>query len=181
MWRKLRVERTFDHFVVVEMLGVGGMGTVYKARDTRLERFVALKLLRRDLSAEQLKRSIAAGSAHRCRRESSRCDTGFLFRNGSRADLRRNGVGGSWQPRRSDGAANSVPEQLAFETGIQVARGLRARIRRGLIHRDVKPANIFFVDEHAAKIGDFGLASTRRNVGQSAVSSGEPRIMSRRS
>src|SRR5260370_7781310 len=49
---KTRVERTFDHFVLLETLGVGGMGTVYKARDTLLDRFVALKLLRRDLTGE---------------------------------------------------------------------------------------------------------------------------------
>jgi hypothetical protein len=53
-----------------------------------------------------------------------------------------------------------LPEQRVLEIGIQVARGLRAAHRRGLIHRDVKPANILFGDEHAAKIGDFGLAST---------------------
>jgi hypothetical protein len=53
-----------------------------------------------------------------------------------------------------------LPEKRVLEIGIQVARGLRAAQRRGLIHRDVKPANILFVDEHAAKIGDFGLASS---------------------
>jgi len=53
-----------------------------------------------------------------------------------------------------------LPEKRVLEIGIQVAKGLRAAQRRGLIHRDVKPANILFVDEHAAKIGDFGLASS---------------------
>jgi len=51
--KKIRVERTFDHFVLVETLGVGGMGTVYKARDIQLDRFVALKILRRDLGGEE--------------------------------------------------------------------------------------------------------------------------------
>src|SRR6266853_1335385 len=53
-----------------------------------------------------------------------------------------------------------LPEHQVVDIGIQIARGLRAAHRKGLIHRDVKPANILFVDERAAKIGDFGLASS---------------------
>ena len=71
--KKIRVERAFDHFVVVETLGVGGMGTVYKARDMELDRFVALKLLRRDLGGEedhktrlQQEARIAAAVNHPC-------------------------------------------------------------------------------------------------------------------
>src|SRR5438105_13379808 len=159
--KKIRVERTFDHFVVVETLGVGGMGTVYKARDMQLDRFVALKLLRRDLGSEeehkarlQQEARIAAAVNHPYVIQvfDSGTDHGQFYvvmelvDQGSLDDLM------ALQPR--------LPEKRVLEIGIQVAKGLRAAHRRGLIHRDVKPANILFVDEHAAKIGDFGLASS---------------------
>ena len=159
--KKIRVERTFDHFVVVETLGVGGMGTVYKARDLELDRFVALKLLRRDLGGEedhkarlQQEARIAAAVNHPYVVQvfDSGTDHGQFYvvmelvDHGSLDDLM------ALQPQ--------LPEKRVLEIGIQVAKGLRAAHRRGLIHRDVKPANILFVDEHAAKIGDFGLAST---------------------
>jgi Serine/threonine protein kinase len=159
--KKIRVERSFDHFVVVETLGVGGMGTVYKARDTHLDRFVALKVLRRDLGGEEdysarleQEARIAASVNHPnvVQVFDSGADHGQFYvvmelvDRGSLDDLM------ALQPRLS--------EKQALETGIQVAKGLRAAHRRGLIHRDVKPANIMFVDEHAAKIGDFGLASS---------------------
>jgi len=159
--KKIRVERTFDHFVVVETLGVGGMGTVYKARDKQLDRFVALKLLRRDLGGEedhkarlQEEARIAAAVNHPFVIQvfDSGTDHGQFYvvmelvDQGSLDDLM------ALQPR--------LPEKRVLEIGIQVAKGLRAAHRRGLIHRDVKPANILFVDEHSAKIGDFGLASS---------------------
>jgi serine/threonine protein kinase len=156
---QVRVERTFDHFVVVETLGVGGMGTVYKARDTLLDRFVALKLLRRDLSSEvdhtsqlQQEARVAASVSdpNVIQVFSSGTDHGRFYvvmelvDHGSLDDL--------------IGQRTSLPEKLVLETGMQVAKGLRAAYRQGLIHRDVKPANILFVDEHTAKISDFGLA-----------------------
>ena len=137
------------------------MGTVYKARDKQLDRFVALKLLRRDLGGEedhkarlQEEARIAAAVNHPYVIQvfDSGTDHGQFYvvmelvDQGSLDDLM------ALQPR--------LPEKRVLEIGIQVAKGLRAAHRRGLIHRDVKPANILFVDEHAAKIGDFGLASS---------------------
>jgi serine/threonine protein kinase len=157
---KTRAERTFDHFVLLETLGVGGMGTVYKARDTLLDRFVALKLLRRDLSGEsdpasrlQHEARVAASINHPnvIQVFSSGTDHGQFYvvmelvNRGSLDDLIEQ--------------RNRLPEGQVLESGIQVAKGLRAAHRQGLIHRDVKPANILFIDEQIAKISDFGLAS----------------------
>ncbi len=156
---KTRVQRAFDQFEVVEMLGVGGMGSVYKARDTLLDRFVALKLLRTDLSSGkdhpsrfQHEARIAASVNHPnvIRVFSSGTDHGQFYvvmelvDHGSLDDL--------IEKRKQ------LPEQQVLECGIQVAGGLRAAHQQGLIHRDVKPANILFADEHTAKISDFGLA-----------------------
>src|SRR3954463_10906674 len=156
---KVRVERAFDNFVVVETLGVGGMGSVYKARDTRLDRFVALKLLRSELSAspaeaarlEQEARATAAvNHPHVVQVFSSGYDHGQFYLvmelvdRGSLDDLM------AQQTR--------IGEPQGLQIGIQIAQGLRAACEKGLIHRDVKPANILFADAETAKIGDFGLA-----------------------
>jgi hypothetical protein len=155
----VRAERSFDHFVLLETIGIGGMGTVYKARDTLLDRFVALKLLRKDLGegidyAARLQQEarVAASVNHPnvIQVFSSGTDHGQFYLvmelvdHGSLDDLIE-------QKKR-------LPEELVLEAGIQVAKGLRAAYKKGLIHRDVKPANILFADEHTAKIGDFGLA-----------------------
>jgi serine/threonine protein kinase len=136
------------------------MGTVYKARDTQLERFVALKLLHKNLSSEadhdvqlQQEARIAASVNHPnvVQIFSLGMDHGQfyvvmeLIDHGSLDDLME--------------SQGRVPEHQVLDIGIQIARGLRAANRKGLIHRDVKPANILFVDEQAAKIGDFGLAA----------------------
>jgi serine/threonine protein kinase len=156
---KVRAERTFDHFVLLETLGVGGMGTVYKARDALLDRFVALKLLRTDLGtgidhAAQLQQEarVAASVNHPSVVQvfSSGTDHGQFY---LVMELVDHGSLDDFIEQRT-----RLPEDQVLESGIQVAKGLRAAHRKGLIHRDVKPANILFVDEHTAKIGDFGLA-----------------------
>jgi serine/threonine protein kinase len=156
---KFRVERAFDNFALLETLGVGGMGSVYKARDTRLNRFVALKILRSELSAdpveirrlEQEARATAAvNDPHVVQVFSSGTDHGQFYLVMELVDQ------GSLDDRMAE--QGRVPEAQVLDTGIQVARGLRAAQEKGLIHRDIKPGNILFADEATAKIGDFGLA-----------------------
>ena len=156
---KIRAERSFDQFVLLETIGIGGMGTVYKARDTLLDRFVALKLLRKDLGEDidyaarlQQEARVAASVNHpnviQVFSSGTDHDQFYLVMelvdHGSLDDLIE-------QQKR-------LPEELVLEAGIQVAKGLRAAYAKGLIHRDVKPANILFTEDHIAKIGDFGLA-----------------------
>jgi eukaryotic-like serine/threonine-protein kinase len=168
--QKNLLQRTFDHFVPMETLGVGGMGTVYKARDTQLERFVALKLLRKDVSSEadydaqlQQEARIAASVNHPNVVQIFGLGTDHgqfyvvmeLIDYGSLDDLIE--------------SQGPVSEHQVLDIGIQIARGLRAAYRKGLIHRDVKPANILFIDEQAAKIGDFGLAAFARQKQQNEI------------
>src|SRR3954466_7210494 len=156
---KFRVERAFDNFALLETLGVGGMGSVYKARDTRLNRFVALKLLRPELSAdpaeierlEQEARATAAvNDPNVVQVFSSGTDHGQFYLVMELVDQ------GSLDDRMAE--QGKVAEAEVLDAGIRVARGLRAAYEIGLIHRDVKPGNILFADQEAAKIGDFGLA-----------------------
>ena len=164
---KFRVERAFDHFALLETLGVGGMGSVYKARDTRLNRFVALKLLRPELSAdpaeiarlEQEARATAAvNDPNVVQVFSSGTDHGQFYLVMELVDQ------GSLDDRMAE--QGRVAEAAVLDAGIRVARGLRAAYEKGLIHRDVKPGNILFADEETAKIGDFGLAvAAEQNAG----------------
>src|SRR5205823_6857382 len=158
---KVRAERMFDHFLIVETVGVGGMGTVYKARDTLLDRFVALKLLRKDLeggldeTALRQEARMAASVNHPNIVQVFSSGTAHgqfylvmeLVEHGSLDDFIE-------QQKR-------LPEEQVLEAGIHAAKGLRAAYSKGLIHRDVKPANILFADDHLAKIGDFGLAGVK--------------------
>src|SRR6478672_10840544 len=168
---KFRVERAFDNFALLETLGVGGMGSVYKARDTRLNRFVALKLLRPELSAdpaeiqrlEQEARATAAvNDPNVVQVFSSGTDHGQFYLVMELVDQ------GSLDDRMAE--QGPVSEAQVLDAGIQVARGLRAAHEKGLIHRDVKPGNILFADEATAKIGDFGLAVA---AGQNAEAQNE--------
>ncbi|MEO7168392.1 MAG: protein kinase [Chthoniobacterales bacterium] len=155
----LRVERIFETYLVVEPLGTGGMGSVYKARDTRLNRFVALKLLRKEFAGDatftaklQEEARITASIKHPHVVEvfSVGEDHGQFYVVMELVD------GGSLDDRIED--EKRISELQTLELGLQVAKGLQAALQAGLIHRDIKPGNILFEERTRAKIVDFGLA-----------------------
>src|SRR5437773_1028237 len=164
---KVRAERMFDNFLIVETVGVGGMGTVYKARDSLLDRFVALKLLRKDLEGgldetaqlqQEARMAASVNHPNIVQVFSSGTDHGQFY---LVMELVERGSLDDFIEQHT-----CLPEEQVLEAGIQTAKGLHAAYAKGLIHRDVKPANILFADEHVAKIGDFGLAGIAAEAAQ---------------
>lgn len=154
-----RARRIFNNFELVELIGEGGMGSVFKAYDHNLGRMVALKVLRREMSAREDERAkleqearitASVNHPHVVRVYSFGEAAGQFYlamelvERGSLDDLM------SVQTR--------VSEVQALEIGVQIAQGLEAASEKGLIHRDVKPGNVLFSDAHTTKIVDFGLA-----------------------
>lgn len=147
-----------DKFELQSVVGRGGMGVVFRAYDRGLDRYVALKLLRRDKSnrivVAQLQKeaeiTASINHPHVVRVFTSGTDHGRFFiamelvDKGTLDDLIH--------------LQGRVAEAQVLEVGSQIAQGLRAALQAGLIHRDVKPGNILFADAHTAKIVDFGLA-----------------------
>ncbi len=153
------IGQTISHYRILEKLGEGGMGVVYKAQDVKLDRVVALKFLPRQLCADEGEKTrfIHEAKAASALDHSNICVIYEIDESEGGQMFIAMGcyIGETLKTKIERGP---LPVEEAIDTAIQIAQGLAKAHGRGIVHRDIKPANVVVTNEGTVKILDFGLA-----------------------